>query len=346
MPERVLTLRELNRTLLLRQLLLRRERLPVTRAIERLAGLQAQHPPAPYIALWARLEGFSRPSLERALRRDAVIKATLMRATLHLVSRRDYPCFRTAVADAAQTIRTRGTEPPPADVVRRAVALAREQPRTRRELYEVLGYPERVDPRVDPRPLRQLHWLLSAAHLEQTPETAMWEPPRVARFRALDVEPPPVEEARAHLIRRYLGAFGPASRGDLASWSGVPLRDLDSALETMRLRTSRDERGHVLLDLPRAPLASGDERAPPRLLAPFDEIVLAHKDRTRIIGDEHRPQVIWGSDVASTFTVDGFVAGTWRSEGGRVQLEPFGRLPRTARRELEDEAGRLARWLR
>lgn len=346
MPERVLTLRELNRTLLLRQLLLRRERLSPVRAIERLAGLQAQEAWAPYIALWARLAGFERASLERALRRDAVIKATLMRATLHLISASDYPFFRAAIAGAARTIRTRGTDPPPAAAVRKAIALAREQPRTRRELYAVLGFPERVDPVVDPRPLRQLHWLLSDAHLEQTAETAMWEPARVAKFRTLDVPLPPADVGRAHVIRRYLGAFGPASRGDLAYWSGVPLRELDSALETLRLRTFRDEGGRALLDVPRAPLAAGDEPAPARLLAPFDEVVLAHKDRTRIIGDDHRPQVIWGSAVASTFTVDGFVSGTWRRDGDRVVLEPFGPVPRAARRELDDEARRLEHWLR
>jgi hypothetical protein len=345
-PERALSLRQLNRTLLLRQLLLRRARLTPVQAIERLAGLQAQSPPAPYIALWARLEAFRRESLERALRRDAVVKATLMRATLHLVSGRDYPSFRVAVADAARTIRTRGVEPPPAVIVRRAIELARERPRTRRELYELLGHAERVDPLVDPQPLRRLHWLLSDAHLEQTPETAMWEPARIAKFRAIEVELPAPEEARALLVRRYLGAFGPASRADLAYWSGVPLRELDPALDSLRLRTFRDEAGRLLLDLPRAPLATGDEPAPPRLLAPFDELVLAHKDRTRVIGDERRPQVIWGSDVAATFTVDGFVAGTWRRDGDRVLLEPFAPLPRAARRELEDEARRLEAWLR
>jgi hypothetical protein len=344
-PERVLTLRQLNRTLLLRQSLLRRARHSPTLAIERLAGLQAQSAPAPYIALWARLEGFRRDSLERALRRDAVIKATLMRATLHLVSARDYPFFRVALADAARTIRTRGTEPPPAAAVRRAIARAQEQPRTRRELYELLGYPERVDPVVDPHPLRQLHWLLSAGHLEQTAETAMWQPARVAKFRAVEVELPRADEARAHVIRRYLGAFGPASRADLGYWSGVPLRELDGALESMRLRRLRDETGRVLLDLPRAPLARGDEPAPPRLLAPFDEIVLAHKDRRRIIGDEYRPQVIWGSQVAATFTVDGFVAGTWRRDGGHVIVEPFETVPRTICGELEDEVRRLQAWL-
>jgi hypothetical protein len=344
-PERVLTLRELNRTLLLRQLL-RREPLSPVRAIERLAGLQAQFAPAPYIALWTRLDGFERPALERALRRDAVIKATLMRATLHLVAARDYPFFRAAVGEAARVIRTRGVAAPPRAAVRAAVAAAREEPRTRRELYALLGYPERVDPLVDTTPLRRLHWLLSEAHLEQTHETALWEPARVTKFRPLAFELPSPDDARRFVIRRYLGAFGPASRADLAYWSGAPLRELGPALESIRLRTFRDERGVLLYDLPRAPLATGDEPAPARLLAPFDEIVLAHKDRTRIIGDHHRPQVIWGSDVAATFTIDGIVAGTWKRDGARVVPQPFDALPRAARRELEDEVGRLEAWLR
>jgi Winged helix DNA-binding domain len=345
-PEQILTLRRLNRTLLLRQMLLRRERVSPMRAIERLAGLQAQYAPAPYVALWARLDGFERPSLERALRRDAVIKATLMRATLHLVSGRDYPFFRVAVAGAARAIRTRGVEPPPREVIHKAIELARVAPRTRRELHELLGHPDRVDPLVDPLPLRELYRLLSSAHLEQTSETAMWEPARVARFRALDHELPGADDARAFLIRRYLGAFGPATRADLGSWSGVPLRELDPVLESMRLRVLRDEDGRVLLDVPRAPLAAGVEPAPARLLAPFDAIVLAHKDRKRIVADEHRRLVVSGSDVYATFTVDGFVAGIWRRDGARVALEPFAPLPRIARRELDDEKRRLEAWLR
>jgi hypothetical protein len=344
-PEQVLTLRGLNRTLLLRQSLLRRSRLSPTVAIERLAGLQAQSPPAPYLALWTRLEGFERASLERALRRDTVMKATLMRATLHLVSARDYPFFRVAVGEAARTIRTRGVPAPSRSAVRKAIRLAREQPRTRRELYEVLGYTERVDPAVDSRPLRRLYWLLSEAQLEQTADTAMWEPARVARFRAIDCELPPSDEALRHVIRRYLAAFGPASRGDLAYWSGIPVRELDPALERLSLRVIRDEDGRVLFDVPRAPLASGEEPAPARLLAPFDEVVLGHKDRTRIIADEHRPAVIQGSDVAATFTVDGFVAGRWRRNGTRVVLEPFAPLPRAVRREVAAEAAKLEAWL-
>jgi hypothetical protein len=346
-PERVLTLRQLNRTTLLRQLLLRRERLSPAHAIERLAGLQAQHAPSPYIALWSRLLEFERSSLERALRRDAVIKATLMRATLHLVAASDYPFFRAAVQTAATTIRTRGIGRPSHAVIRQAEALARERPRTRRELLAALGHPERVDPLVDPRPLRQLHWLLSAAHLEQTPETAMWEPARVAAFRRLEFELPSPEDGRARLVRRYLRAFGPAARSDLVDWSGVPLRELESTLDSLRLRTFRDERGRELLDLPRAPIATGDETAPPRLLPRWDELLLAHKDRTRVLAEEHRKTVIQkNGDVQQTLLVDGFVAGLWRLNGTRIALEPFGPLPRTVRRELEDEAKRLSEWLR
>jgi hypothetical protein len=115
----------------------------------------------------------------------------------------------------------------------------------------------------------------------------------------------------------------------------------------MRLRTLRDERGRELLDLPRAPLASGDEPAPPRLLPRWDELLLAHKDRTRVLHEEHRKTVIRkNGDVQETFLVDGFVAGLWHENGSKIALEPFAPLPREARRELEDEARRLAHWLR
>jgi Winged helix DNA-binding domain len=345
--DRVLTLRELNRTTLLRQLLLRRERLPVARAIERLAALQAQLAQSPYLALWSRVEGFERAALERALRRNAVVKATLMRATLHLVSAKDYPPFAAAVRDARRMIRTRGVEPPEPSAVRRAAALARVRPRTRRELYAVLGYDERVDPTVDPKPLRELHWLIVGARLEQTPDTALWEPARVATFRRMEMEEPPREEALVHLVRRYLAAFGPASRADVAEWSGVPLRELAPALESMRLRAFRDEQGRELVDLPRAPIAGGDEPAPPRLLPRWDELLLAHSDRARVLPDDYRRAVILrNGDVLQTFLTDGLVAGLWRRDGDRILLEPFGPLPRGLRRALEDEARRLSHWLR
>jgi hypothetical protein len=343
MGERVLTLRELNRTLLLRQLLLRRERLPVARAIERVGALQAQWAPAPYVALWSRLERFERQALERALVRGSVVKALLMRATMHLVSARDYPWLDSCVREARTLARVRGTKPPPAGVIDRALELMRQRARTRPELLRELGY----DPRSqDPRDIREHSWIVALARLEQTPEAAFWSFRGSPLLRPAEHELPPRPEAAAHLIRRYLAAFGPATRADVSAWSGVPIRDLAPGFESQRLRTFRDERGRELLDLPRAPLADDELPAPPRLLPRWEELLLAHKDRSRVLPDEYRSQVIAvNGDVRQTILVDGFVAGYWEQDVDRVTLHPFEPIPRQARRELEDEAGRLGAWL-
>ena len=342
MAERVLTLRELNRTLLLRQLLLRRERLPVARAIERVGGLQAQWAPAPYIALWSRLEGFERAALERALTRGSVVKALLMRATMHLVSARDYPWLDACVRDARTAARTRGTKPPDTRIVRRAVALTRERPRTRPELMRELGY----DPQ-DQSQWREQGWVIALARLEQTPEAAFWGFRGSPLLRPAGHELPPREEAATYLIRRYLAAFGPATRADVSAWSGVPIRDLAAGFDSLWLRTFCDEAGRELLDLPRAPLADGDVPAPVRLLPRWEEILLAHKDRTRVLPDEYHKQVIAvNGDVRQAILVDGFVAGYWEQDGDRVAVHFFAAVPRQARREAEDEAQRLAAWLR
>ena len=344
MGERILTLRELNRTLLLRQLLLRRERLPAARAIERVGALQAQWAPAPYVALWSRLEAFERAVLEQALSRGSVVKALLMRATMHLVSARDYPWLDACVREARTLARVRGVEPPEARVVKRALALTRERPHTRPELMRALGY----DPRTqDLRELREMSWVIALARLEQTPEAAFWSFRGSPLLRPAEHELPPRSEAAAYLIRRYLGAFGPATRADVSAWSGVPIRDLDPGFESLGLRTFRDEAGRALLDLPRAPLADGDVPAPVRLLPRWEEILLAHKDRTRVLPDEYRKQVIAvNGDVRQAILVDGFVAGFWGRDGDRVTVHFFAPLPRQARREVEEEAARLAAWLR
>lgn len=344
MTERVLTLRELNRTTLLRQLLLRRQRLPVARAIERVAALQAQWAPAPYVALWTRLEGFERQELERALVRGSVVKALLMRATMHLVSARDYAWFDSCVREARTAVRVRGTEPPPARLVERAAALTRERPRTRPELMRELGY----DPRSqDPDELRAQSWIVALARLEQTPEAAFWGFRGSPPLRPAEHELAPQPESAAYLIRRYLAAFGPAMRADVSAWSGVPIRDLAAGFESVRLRSFRDEQDRELFDLPRAPLASAGVPAPPRLLPRWEELLLAHKDRTRVLPDEYRKEVIAvNGDVRQAILVDGFVAGYWEQNGDRVVLHPFAPFPRGARRELEEEATRLAAWLR
>jgi hypothetical protein len=341
--EPVITQRELNRTTLARQLLLRRERLSPVRAVERLAGLQAQLAPSPYLALWSRLEGFERDSLERALRRRHVVKALLMRATMHLVSARDYPYLDAAVREARTLTRTRGVDPPPPELVDRIVELARERPRTRTELMEALGFHSRTQA-VDE--MRTYAWVVALGRLEQTPESALYGFRGSPAYEPADHEHPPAAAAATYAIRRYLAAFGPATRADVSQWSGVPIRDLAAGFETLRLRTLRDEQGRELLDLPRAPLAAADVPAPPRLLPRWDELLLAHKDRTRVLPEEYRKTVIHkNGDVQQTFLVDGMVAGLWARDGERIVLEPFAPLPRAARRELEDEAARLARWL-
>ncbi|HSB39335.1 MAG TPA: winged helix DNA-binding domain-containing protein [Gaiellaceae bacterium] len=343
MAEPVLTQRELNRTTLLRQLLLRRERLSPARAIERLAGLQAQRPSSPYLALWARLEGFERASLERALLRRHVVKALLMRATMHLVSARDLPYLDAAVREARTLTRARGTERPSEELVERVVALTRERPRTRTEIMDALGFHSRTQ---DVHELRTYSWVVALGRLEQTPESSFYGFRGSPLYEPADHAHPGPAEAAAYSIRRYLAAFGPATRADVSQWSGVPIRDLAAGFEALRLRTLGDEQGRELLDLPRAPLAPADVVAPPRLLPRWDELLLAHKDRARVLPDEYRKVVIHkNGDVQQTFLVDGVVAGLWRQEGDRVVTEPFAPLPRTVRSELEDEAARLTTWL-
>jgi hypothetical protein len=341
--ERVLTQRELNRTTLLRQLLLRRERLSPARAIERLAGLQAQLPSSPYLALWARVDGFERAALERALKQRRVAKVLLMRSTMHLVSARDLPYFDAAVREARTLTRARGVERPPDKLVERVVALTRERPRTRKELMEALGFDSRTQAVEE---IRTYYLVIALARLEQTPECAFYGFRGSPQYEPAGHEQPPPDEAAAYTVSRYLAAFGPATRADVSQWSGVPIRDLAAGFEALRLRTFRDEQGRELLDLPRAPLAPADAPAPPRLLPRWDELLLAHKDRTRVLPDEYRKTVIHkNGDVQQSFLVDGTVAGLWRRQDDRIVLEPFAPLPRGARRELENEAGRLHAWL-
>jgi hypothetical protein len=341
---RTLTLRELNRATLARQLLLRRRRLSPAAVIERLAGMQAQWAPAPYVGLWSRIEGFRRESLERLVRRGDVLKPTVMRGTLHLVSERDYPVFHAALRDfrwwsspqatplgeaAAPTIRRLySQEPLPASAALEHLADSLEtvDEQTRRRAW----YVARV-----------------VGHVLHSPDTALWKLAPRTRFAAVP-EPGAVDvtAARAELVRRYLAAFGPATRADISAWSGMPMRDFAAALEVLEpLRRFLDERGRELLDVPRAPLPPADTPAPVRFLPKFDNVLLSFADRTRVLAEGIRTSVINGGDVLQTFLVDGAVAGTWHVERGRVCLDPLAPIPRTVKRELEDEGRRLAEFV-
>lgn len=158
-----------------------------------------------------------------------------------------------------------------------------------------------------------------------------------------------VDEASAlqHLVKRYLGGFGPATITDLASWSGVSITTLRPVLEVMTLRTFRDQEDSELIDLPRQPLPDPDTPAPVRFLPTWDATLLAHARRTQILPEEFRSIVFNTKSPQSftTFLIDGAVAGTWRQEGTKLRLEPFAPLPKARRRELEDEAAELAGFL-
>jgi Winged helix DNA-binding domain len=346
--ERVLTRLELNRALLARQLLLERRPLQVARAVERLAGLQAQYTPSPYLTLHARLDRFEREQLTRALGRRSVVKSLLMRGTLHVVTPRDFWAF-------AIGRRALGTDywPPSyerllpqrriAEIAREVLAELRARPLTYGEVRELLA--PHASATVPPVFL----WRRVQGHelVVHAPPSGTWGYHGEGVYRAADAvlkgRPPPEEDAVAHLIRRYLAAFGPATRQDVAQWAGLQrIGPLSEAIERMELRTFRDGEGRTLYDLPRAPLPPAAAPAPPRLVPRFDNLVLAHADRTRILGDVPVKRIVTQNAlVHATILVDGFVAGTWQLEKGKVALEPFGRLPREAKAALADEAARI-----
>jgi hypothetical protein len=342
--EGVLTLRELNRATLARQLLLERKRLSPRTVIERLIGVQAQWPPAPYVGIWTRTTSFRRGTLERDLAAGAVVKATVMRQTLHLVTSSDYALLRAAFAE------TNHYDKMP-DAIRLAPAireLAGAGPVTS---AEALAYLEREHGLTGTRARYAWRGARIAAHLLHHHETALWRARPEGRFVA--IEEPEVHdsgEARAEIVRRYLAAFGPASPNDFRAWAMMRMAEVRPAFERLEqlqpLRRFRDERGRELLDVKRAPLPDPETAAPVRFLPKWDNILLAWTDRTRVLPEKHRKRVIAiNGDVAQTFLVDGFVAGTWNVENGRVVTKPFERLSRAAQRELKDEAARLETFL-
>jgi hypothetical protein len=337
--ERVLTQRELNRALLARQLLLKRARLSIPKALERIGGLQAQYAPSMYIGLWSRLDGFERDALTRALERRSVIQATMMRATIHLVSKADFWPLLIAIRD--ERLKWWERVHPASDPREMRTAAKRlrrfigEGPRRRKEVEELLG--------------RQAALGVGAyLDLVRVPPSGTWEQRRADLYAVAEdwLPSPGIErdEALDHLIRRYLSAFGPARKNDIADWAMLSVSEIDRSLERIELRRFRDEAGKELLDLPRAPIPDGDTPTPPRFLPVWDATLLVHARRTGILPEEYRPLVfnVKTPHSVNTFLVDGRVAGTWRYEQGRVRLDPFEPVPRGVRRELDEEAKGLA----
>ena len=342
----ILTERRLNRALLARQLLLERSRMPIGLALQRVGGLQAQYAPSPYIRLWSMLERFELGDLTRALEKRRAVQATLMRSTIHIVSPRDYWRFAAGIGPARQEwwLRTWGLEHHGLDLDTVARTLRGELAgRTwqRKELDALL------------RDKGSTIWSGAWVELVRVPPSGTWERRRADLFRLAHewLKPEVVTEVEGleHLLRRYLGAFGPARLLDAAGWMGVPRAKLLDVAERIELRTFETMDGKQLVDLPRTPLPAEDTPAPPRFLGTWDAALLVHARQTQILPDRFRPLVFHTKNPQSvaTFLVDGAVAGSWRVEraGAKatLRLEPFEPLPRASRGELRDEAEGLVR---
>jgi hypothetical protein len=348
-PE-VLSQRALNRALLERQLLLRRQKLSAPKAIEHLVGMQAQVPNVPYLGLWARLEGFRHEELARLLTARRVVRVALMRATIHLVTARD--CL--ALRPVMQPVLERGFSLGPygrrtAGVDLEALlaagrALVEEAPRTGAELRKLLG---QQWPGYDAESLA--HAVRYLVPLVQVPPRGVWGQSGQATWTTTDSwlgRPLDTDSSPDEVLLRYLAAFGPASYKDMQIWSGLTrLRELPERLRP-RLRTFRDEHGQELFDLPYAPRPDPDTPAPPRFLPEYDNVLLSHDDRTRIVSEDYRKRFLSPNGVApGSLLVDGFVRGAWKIQQQRdtatLLIEPFKRLSSQERAAVTAEGAQL-----
>ncbi|WP_242902472.1 winged helix DNA-binding domain-containing protein [Actinomadura terrae] len=346
-----LSVRALNRATLARQLLLARESVPAAEAVARLCGMQAQEPKPPFIGLWTRVSDFQTADLHAALHERTLVRATMMRATLHLVTAADYTAFRKAMQpmlDGAMRVlgeRAKGLDLE--QVVPAARALLEKQPRTFNDVRALL---QAEFPDVNDRALG--YAVRMCVPLVMVPTQDRWAFPRASEFALADAwlgAPPTDAPGTDELMLRYLAAFGPASVADAQAWSGLPA--LGEVFERLRpsLRVFADDKGRELFDLPDAPRPLEDVPAPVRFLPEFDNLVLAHADRRRVISDADRPSLTSKNlRVRSVFLWDGFARGIWemvyKRKVATMTLRPFEPLPSEAVESLATEGHSLLRF--
>ena len=347
----VLDARTLNRALLERQLLLRRKRVPPLEVVERLVAMQAQVPRDPYVALWSRLDRSRPEALAEPIAERRAVRMTLLRGTLHLVTARDALGLRSLIQPVIEGV-LYGSSPlksavgsvDTADLLRLIRDLLEERPRTRAELVRAIA--ERW-PDDDATSLGYAMYLIPTVQV--TPR-GVWGQTGRSAFTTVDawlgraVEPYVEPD---EMLLRYLAAFGPSTVADAQAWSG--LSGLRGAFERLapRLRTFTDERRRELFDVPNGPIPKATTPAPPRFLPEYDNLLLAHKDRGRIISQTGVPtwtEVGWG-----TVLVDGFVAARWKLEQdgteATLRVEPIGKMAREDRTAVSEEGKRLAEFL-
>jgi hypothetical protein len=311
--------------------------------------MQAQEPRPPFVGLWSRLDGFEPDELRAALRSGAIVRGPLFRGTLHLVSERDWRALRPPAQPAlSQAARVLGNRIGTIDVARVTAAardLLADAPRTPGELRSLLhdAFPDE-----DERALgyvARMHVPVVAV-----PSEDRWCFPREPRVRLAEMTDGACASATPdELVRRYLAAFGPASVADAQEWSGMP--GLRATFESLRseLACFADERGRELFDLPTAPRPPAETAAPVRFLPDFDNLMLAHADRSRVVADEHRPRVTTKNlRVNATVLHDGRVCATWslqrRARTATLGVAPFARL--SCERRAGQSSRRARPWLR
>ncbi|WP_280892627.1 winged helix DNA-binding domain-containing protein [Streptomyces sp. LBL] len=339
----VLDARALNRATLGRQLLLRRAGLSAKSAVDHLLGLQAQNVKPPYYALAARLDGFAPAELSGLMADREVVRIVSMRSTIHTHTAEDCLTLRPLVQPARDRELTNFRKGLQGVDLDRLAALARDlveaEPRTMKQLRETLlaEWPD-----ADPGALA-VAARCKLPLVQVTPRGLWGRSGQVAlttaeQWLSRTAEPTPAPDAT---VLRYLAAFGPASVKDMQTWAG--LTRLREAFERLRpdLVTFRDERGVELFDLPDAPRPDPDTPAPPRFLPEFDNLLLSHADRTRVVPPEHRGRTWQGNQAHRTLLVDGFLAGVWKLEDDALVIEPFGRLTADRRREVTEEGRHL-----
>ncbi|MDA0184395.1 winged helix DNA-binding domain-containing protein [Solirubrobacter phytolaccae] len=325
---RVLTREALTATLAHRQGLITRWITTPQQAIQRLTPLQGQEARAPFVALAARVEGFTREALERAITDRQVVKSTLMRMTLHVAAAEDFPAYACLLRHSRMR-KWRATDPA---IDEEAAELADwfTTPRTNKDIREKIEAPDLWTPILRARTLVPLVQLPPAGHYADKGRNTLF---------VKDPRPLPThEDAAKTVLTRYLTAFGPAQKRDLAAWAGAAQRDFD--FDALELTRYRDEQGRELLDLPGQTILPADTPLPPRFLGNWDQPLLAYKDRDRIIPPAVQPlQLTLSGD--QTLTVDGRVAASWRMDEGRMLITPHTDFPTDGIRE---EALRTAKF--
>ncbi len=347
----VLSRRALNRATLARQMLLARRKATVVQAIGKLAGLQAQAPNPPYIGLWSRLEGFRRAQLTDALKQRRIVRMSTLRATLHLMTASDAQAWRPLLEPVHQRglsgLHARALEGVDrAAVVTAGRALLGDGPLTGTALGQALAARWK-----DHAPASLAALIRNNVPLVHLPPAGSWNAHQNALLQPLgdwlgDATAGIATATQDDLLLRYLAAFGPATLADAGAWSG--LTGWKAVADRLRpqLRVFTGDEGQELFDLPRAPRPDPDTPAPPRLVAEWDNLLLSHADRRRVLDEAHRARVFTiNGIVRGTVLLDGFVAGTWKIEratqAATVVLEPFTRWSAADRRGVEEEALRL-----